>query len=64
MAGGAGGVAAGDRVIVVGLQRPRLRRLSRSDPRKVSAGTRLNSEQVAATNPAGITGTGQLPVIA
>ena len=50
-----GGVAAGDRVIVVGLQRLGSG-VVKVRPKEVSP-DQLNSEQVAATNPAGITGT-------
>ncbi len=49
-----GGVAAGDRVIVVGLQRLGSG-VVKVSPREVSP-DQLNSKQVAATNPAGITG--------
>jgi membrane fusion protein (multidrug efflux system) len=49
-----GGVAAGDRVIVVGLQRLGSG-VVKVRPKEVSP-DQLNSEQVAATNPAGITG--------
>jgi len=49
-----GGVAAGDRVIVVGLQRLGSG-VVKVRPKEVSP-DQLNSEQVAATNPAGIAG--------
>jgi len=49
-----GGVAAGDRVIVVGLQRLGSG-VVKVSPKEVSP-DQLNSKQVAATNPAGITG--------
>jgi len=49
-----GGVAAGDRVIVVGLQRLGSG-VVKVSPREVSP-DQLNSKQVAATNPAGNTG--------